>query len=118
MSETGLKTFLPRIDSKVRLAIERIRDENTTRGAADIAKWFMFLSFDVIGDLAFGESFGNLESGKVCYFELRKLREGQLTNNAEKSLSQRLRQLRLRRRSPVHVSHHRQNLTLSADSRL
>ncbi|GJC95980.1 cytochrome P450 [Colletotrichum higginsianum] len=64
MSETGLKTFLPRIDSKVRLAIERIRDENTTRGAADIAKWFMFLSFDVIGDLAFGESFGNLESGK------------------------------------------------------
>ncbi|KAK0373944.1 cytochrome P450 [Colletotrichum costaricense] len=64
MSETGLKTFLPRIDSKVRLAIERIRDENKVRGAADIAKWFMFLSFDVIGDLAFGESFGNLESGK------------------------------------------------------
>lgn len=67
MSETGLKTFLPRIDSKVRLAIQRIRDENKTRGAADIAKWFMFLSFDVIGDLAFGESFGNLESGKVSY---------------------------------------------------
>ncbi|KAJ0301104.1 hypothetical protein Brms1b_012546 [Colletotrichum noveboracense] len=65
MSETGLKTFLPRIDGKVRMAIERIRDENKTRGAADIAKWFMFLSFDVIGDLTFGEGFGQLESGVV-----------------------------------------------------
>ncbi|KAK1990522.1 cytochrome P450 [Colletotrichum falcatum] len=64
MSETGLKAFLPRIDSKFRLAIERMRDEHKTRGAADVAKWFMFLSFDVIGDLAFGESFGNLESGE------------------------------------------------------
>ncbi|KAJ3958249.1 hypothetical protein N0V92_005176 [Colletotrichum tropicale] len=63
MSETGLKTFLPRIDGKVRMAIERIRDENKTRGAADIAKWFMFLSFDVIGDLTFGEGFGQLKSG-------------------------------------------------------
>ncbi|KAG8165199.1 hypothetical protein KVR01_005474 [Diaporthe batatas] len=64
MSETGLKTFLPRIDGKVRLAIERIREENKTRGAADVAKWFMFLSFDVIGDLTFGEGFGQLESGQ------------------------------------------------------
>ncbi|EFQ36353.1 cytochrome P450 [Colletotrichum graminicola M1.001] len=64
MSETGLKTFLPRIDSKVRLAISRIEEENKVRGAADVAKWFMFLSFDVIGDLTFGESFGNLERGE------------------------------------------------------
>ncbi|KAI3397291.1 hypothetical protein diail_11023 [Diaporthe ilicicola] len=64
MSETGLKTFLPRIDGKVRLAIERVREENKTRGAADVAKWFMFLSFDVIGDLTFGEGFGQLESGQ------------------------------------------------------
>ncbi|TEA21561.1 Cytochrome P450 monooxygenase azaI [Colletotrichum sidae] len=63
MSETGLKSFLPRIDGKVRLAIEQIRGEDQTRGAADIAKWFMFLSFDVIGDLTFGEGFGQLESG-------------------------------------------------------
>lgn len=65
MSETGLKTFLPRIDGKVRLAIERIQQEGKKRGAADIAKWFMFLSFDVIGDLTFGEGFGQLESGVV-----------------------------------------------------
>ncbi|KAL0931107.1 benzoate 4-monooxygenase cytochrome [Colletotrichum truncatum] len=65
MSETGLKTFLPRIDNKVRLTVECIREENETRGAADIAKWFMFLSFDIIGDLVFGEGFGQLESGVV-----------------------------------------------------
>ncbi|PHH85273.1 hypothetical protein CDD83_664 [Cordyceps sp. RAO-2017] len=64
MSETGLKAFLPRIDGKVRLAIDRMRSENKIRGAADIAKWFMFLSFDIIGDLTFGESFGQLESGR------------------------------------------------------
>ncbi|KAK1566085.1 cytochrome P450 [Colletotrichum navitas] len=64
MSETGLKAFLSRIDSKVRLAISRIDEENKVRGAADVAKWFMFLSFDVIGDLTFGESFGNLERGE------------------------------------------------------
>lgn len=65
MSETGLKAFLPRIDAKMRLAIQRIADENRETGRADVAKWFMFLSFDVIGDLAFGESFGNLERGIV-----------------------------------------------------
>ncbi|KAK2023942.1 cytochrome P450 [Colletotrichum zoysiae] len=64
MSESGLKAFFPRIDSKVRFAIESIRAENTACGAADVAKWFMFLSFDIIGDLAFGESFGNLEKGE------------------------------------------------------
>ncbi|TEA21658.1 Cytochrome P450 monooxygenase azaI [Colletotrichum sidae] len=64
MSETGLKTFFPRIDKKVRFAIESIRNEHNKTGAADVAKWFMLLSFDVIGDLAFGQSFGNLENGK------------------------------------------------------
>lgn len=85
MSETGLKTFLPRIDGKVRLAIERIQQEGKKRGAADIAKWFMFLSFDVIGDLTFGEGFGQLESGVVSLGILlspdgRSLLQKQLTN--------------------------------------
>ncbi|KAL8409070.1 hypothetical protein RB594_007495 [Gaeumannomyces avenae] len=65
MSETGLKAFLPRIDDKVRLAIRKMAEESRgTRGAADVAKWLMFLSFDVIGDLTFGSSFGQLERGE------------------------------------------------------
>ncbi|KAK1979261.1 cytochrome P450 [Colletotrichum cereale] len=65
MSETGLKAFFPGVNSKVCLAIDSICAENIACGAADVAKWFMFLSFDVIGDLAFGEPFGNLENGKT-----------------------------------------------------
>ncbi|ORY64872.1 cytochrome P450 [Pseudomassariella vexata] len=65
MSESGLKAFLPQIDAQVRLAMTKIREEDDgPRGVADVAKWFMFLSFDVIGELTFGESFGNLEHGR------------------------------------------------------
>lgn len=30
----------------------------------DMVKWFNFLTFDIIGKLAFGDAFGTLESGK------------------------------------------------------
>lgn len=38
--------------------------ENCSNGtvAVDIAKWYTFTAFDMIGDLAFGESFGCLEN--------------------------------------------------------
>ncbi|KAJ4145123.1 hypothetical protein LMH87_003982 [Akanthomyces muscarius] len=38
--------------------------ENCSNGAVavDLAKWYTFTAFDMIGDLAFGESFGCLES--------------------------------------------------------
>jgi hypothetical protein len=31
----------------------------------DIVKWFNMMTFDIIGDLAFGENFGGIESGKM-----------------------------------------------------
>ncbi|EKG16266.1 hypothetical protein MPH_06520 [Macrophomina phaseolina MS6] len=31
----------------------------------DLTRWFNLLTFDIIGDLAFGESFGGIESGKT-----------------------------------------------------
>ncbi|KAI1675966.1 cytochrome p450 [Pyrenophora tritici-repentis] len=37
-------------------------EEHCSEGRSlDLAKWFNFFSFDVIGDLSFGESFGNME---------------------------------------------------------
>ncbi|KAH8585652.1 cytochrome P450 monooxygenase-like protein [Bisporella sp. PMI_857] len=33
-------------------------------GNVDLTKWYNFLTFDVIGDMCFGESFGALESGE------------------------------------------------------
>jgi len=36
---------------------------NTTEGL-DMTKWYMMLSFDIAGEMAFGESFGCIDSGK------------------------------------------------------
>lgn len=65
ISETGLQVLLPQVDTKVRLAVHRISEEMYTRGAADISKWWMFMTTDVIGELSFGESFRMLEYGEV-----------------------------------------------------
>jgi len=34
----------------------------------EMVKWYNFFTFDVIGDLAFGESFGSLNDGMLCLF--------------------------------------------------
>ncbi|TQS32879.1 hypothetical protein Golomagni_06792, partial [Golovinomyces magnicellulatus] len=64
MSETSLKTFIPAIRGLSDRAVERISTEMETCGAADVHKWFMFMTADVIGQLTFGESFHMLELGK------------------------------------------------------
>ena len=65
MSESCLKSMHPQIEAKVHLAIQRMREEMETRGCADIAKWWIFMATDVIGELTFGESFRMLEFGRV-----------------------------------------------------
>ncbi|KAI1419089.1 cytochrome P450 [Xylaria sp. FL1777] len=65
LSESGLKPFLPQVECKVDLAMQGMEREYKTRGAADIYKWWLFLTTDVIGELSFGESFRMLENGKV-----------------------------------------------------
>ncbi|KAH9905812.1 cytochrome P450 [Xylariomycetidae sp. FL2044] len=64
VSENGLKPMLPQIESRVRLAVQRMGEEMKTRGAADVYKWWMFMTTDVIGELSFGDSFRTLERGK------------------------------------------------------
>lgn len=65
LSESALKTVEPTVRSKASLAVQRIGEEMTGRGTADVFKWFLFYSTDVIGELSFGESFRMLEIGKV-----------------------------------------------------
>lgn len=65
MSESALRTVEPVVRSKASLAVQRIGEEMKSRGAADVFKWFLFYSTDVIGELSFGESFRMLELGKV-----------------------------------------------------
>lgn len=44
-------------------------------GAVDASKWFNYFSYDVMGDLAFGKSFGMLERGEE-HFAVNLLNEG------------------------------------------
>ncbi|KAJ3553602.1 hypothetical protein NPX13_g10852 [Xylaria arbuscula] len=66
LSESGLKEFLPQIEHKVNLAILGMAEEYKSRGAADIYKWWLFMTTDVIGELSFGESFRMLETQKAA----------------------------------------------------
>ncbi|EFY93357.1 cytochrome P450, putative [Metarhizium acridum CQMa 102] len=64
LSESSLKSLLPAITSRVELAIQRMKEDMETRGFADVFKWSLFMTTDVIGELAFGESFQMLEKGE------------------------------------------------------
>ncbi|KAI1637841.1 cytochrome P450 [Biscogniauxia mediterranea] len=72
LSESGLKIFLPQIDSRVRLAISRMAEEAkaSPTHTVDVYKWFIFMATDVIGELSFGESFRMLEHGKINQYAL------------------------------------------------
>lgn len=65
ISATSLVQHEPLIREKIHLTISRITEEISSRGAADVYKWWMFMATDIIGELSFGESFKMLELGKV-----------------------------------------------------
>jgi len=51
--------------SYIDLFIERMREQAENGKQVEMVTWFTFVSFDILGDLAFGESFGCLESGAL-----------------------------------------------------
>lgn len=67
MSESSLKLVEPTVRAKAKLTIDRMQQEMQKRGVADIYKWCLFYTTDVIGELSFGESFRMLEIGQVRY---------------------------------------------------
>ncbi|KAL9620663.1 MAG: hypothetical protein Q9160_004799 [Pyrenula sp. 1 TL-2023] len=59
------------LQNYARLFIAGIRKElKTSSDRVNIAKWFSIATFDIIGDIAFGKSFGGLEEGKVHHWVL------------------------------------------------
>ena len=44
--------------------VDRMGLETTDAEGVNVTKWFEMVSFDVLGEMAFGESFGCIESGK------------------------------------------------------
>ena len=45
--------------------VDRMGRDGTEPGGVNVTKWFEMVSFDVLGEMAFGESFGCIESGKA-----------------------------------------------------
>ena len=63
-TEKALRAQEPVLQMYVSRFIARLREvveEEASGGPLDIVQWFNFLTFDLTGDLAFGESFGCLE---------------------------------------------------------
>lgn len=71
MSESSLKAAIPEVCSRVTMAVDKMEEEMQSRGAADVYKWFFFMTTDTIGELSFGDSFHMLELGKASCLILR-----------------------------------------------
>ncbi|KAJ5646710.1 trichothecene C-15 hydroxylase [Penicillium lividum] len=61
-SEKAIQDQEPAVMNFINLFIKRLH-ERAQQGPQDLSKWFNLITFDVIGDLAFGEPFGNVDSG-------------------------------------------------------
>ncbi|KAF2760253.1 cytochrome P450 [Pseudovirgaria hyperparasitica] len=62
-SEKSMREQEPMIGKYIDLLIQRLH-ENCIKGPVNLGAWYNFTTFDVIGDLAFGEPFGCLESSE------------------------------------------------------
>lgn len=60
-SEKGMRDMQPRIQSFVELLIRGLRETAESGAYTDVLEWYNWMTFDMIGDLAFGESFHCLE---------------------------------------------------------
>jgi cytochrome P450 len=61
-SDKAIREQEPAVMKLINLFIQRLQ-ERAHRGPQDLSKWFNLLTFDIIGDLAFGEPFGSVGTG-------------------------------------------------------
>lgn len=67
-SAKGLQAQEPIMNSYVDKLIERLKGVAASRSPVDMVKWYNFCTFDIIGDLAFGEPFGGLDNSEYHYW--------------------------------------------------
>lgn len=68
-SKTALRgQWESEVRPKCELTVKRMGEESKMMGKVDVLKWLTFMTSDVVGDLAFGESFGNLDRGEKNEF--------------------------------------------------
>lgn len=64
-SDRSLKEQEHLVIEKVDEFINEIYKSGSTSAGIDMTLWFNFLTFDIIGELAFGQSFDGLKSGMM-----------------------------------------------------
>ncbi|OJJ02879.1 hypothetical protein ASPVEDRAFT_131535 [Aspergillus versicolor CBS 583.65] len=67
-SARGLQAQEPLLNSYVDKLVTRLKAVAESRLPADMAKWYNLTTFDMIGDLAFGEPFGGLDSSEYHHW--------------------------------------------------
>ena len=70
LMKAALRDYEPRVAKYTHQLLDNV--EKSIGQPIDMSRWFNFYSFDVMGDLAFGESFGMLIDGREGFF-LEKL---------------------------------------------
>ncbi|CAK4034465.1 cytochrome P450 [Lecanosticta acicola] len=63
-SDQGIKSKQPLIQRHIDQLLHKL-DKRCSSSAIDICEWYNWTTFDIIGDLAFGEPFGCLENAKT-----------------------------------------------------
>lgn len=63
-SDKALQAQKQFIQGYVDLLIQQLRTKSEVQDIVNVVKWFSFTTFDIIGDLAFGEPFGMLKDGE------------------------------------------------------
>jgi hypothetical protein len=56
----------------INLFVEKLGNLGNTDQGIDMAKWFIYLGFDILGEMAFGDSFGCVERGELIYILQRR----------------------------------------------
>ncbi|KAJ0122747.1 isotrichodermin c-15 hydroxylase [Diaporthe amygdali] len=63
-SDASLKAQEPMVVGYATLLIQRLRERASKGEVIDMWAWFNYYTFDIIGDLVFGESFGCVDQGQ------------------------------------------------------
>lgn len=66
-SDKGLRDQEPHINRHIDLLVENLTRKAQTGERTDMVDWYNMVTFDVIGNLAFGQSFNCLEDGGVLH---------------------------------------------------
>ncbi|KAL5115580.1 hypothetical protein ACEQ8H_006556 [Pleosporales sp. CAS-2024a] len=76
LSTKSLKTYESRVNSNIETLMEQLERHCARDGTLNASRWFKYFSFDVMGDVGFGRSFGMTDNGETLDV-LKKLEDGQ-----------------------------------------